>query len=82
MSHTPGSWEWDGTSLVAREPIEDDMGPRWVVRCVSRPSTDDARLIAAAPEMLALLRELAEEDSDVYDIRTTARALLKRLEGV
>lgn len=67
---TPGPWEWanEGRALMAPNPeYEPDRYPPWPKRIpilsmpedYSQPPCDsDAALIAAAPDMAAMLREL------------------------
>lgn len=64
MTHTPGPWTWmnypDGRKLLAAPA-------RAVVHCPDAPMTcdpADARLIAAAPDLLAALKRLTE--AEVY----------------
>ncbi len=84
--HTPGPWYVSGNAVHASY--------RWI--CTIRASQGDqtrltdyanARLIAAAPEMLGWLSELATalhahaQDDDARDLAKRARALLARIEG-
>ena len=48
--------------------------------CVAVHSMADARLIAAAPEMLAFIKVIAETSLAEY-IRAAARDLLAKVEG-
>lgn len=87
-------WEVGATDEDGVEVLES-LTQRTVAQVVSLPerATRDAALIAAAPEMLALLRELTQHiDSrgnrlligNAYKAMTAIegiRALLKRLEG-
>lgn len=85
--HSPGPWSADDRhicdarrNVVARAHWDineaDGSAARWEA---------DARLIAAAPEMLALLRELADAigqaDRGEPDVEDRARALLARIDG-
>ncbi len=83
-SHTPGPWKASGSRV--------DGPPSYPVPLIiaSCSLTDkdgeekaNARLIAAAPELLALLSEFAAEDSqcrtDWLDIKRTARALIAKV---
>jgi len=81
--YTPGPWAWDS----------DVNGDRWIVgdkaawvpriakipRYSEMPNEANARLIAAAPEMVEVLRELTERVS--ADGIDRARALLARIES-
>ena len=81
--HTPGPWE-----IVKTDPdrievcsrlhcvaVIDDVAPRW---------EDDARLIAAAPAMLAALRDLVNAEKNgwqVEPLRAKARAIIRQATG-
>lgn len=58
QKHTPGPWNWQG-------PISRNLanclsgGGRPLLRCIDVSETD-ARLIAAAPELLEALKDLLE----------------------
>lgn len=87
MSHTPGPWSWDDEGdLMARDGVP-------VVQTNHRTSLvteEDKALLAAAPEMLVLLREFSDEvlsydgspAPNGYESMERVLALLKRLEGV
>lgn len=55
MTYTPGPWDYLNDHIFARD--------RHVARCLQGKggSADDARLIAAAPELLEALRWLLNE---------------------
>jgi hypothetical protein len=69
---------------VVKSPCPDyvrgyiDCGGEQIAWCTSS-THDDARLIAAAPELVEALRELTEKVS--ADAINRARALLARIEG-
>jgi len=80
MSHTPGPWT---TQPIGDETECNILGAgRELIATVS---DNDARLIAAAPEMLALLQLLSETPCDHGAMpacpREQARALLAKIEG-
>jgi hypothetical protein len=52
--HTPGPWSWHGDELLSDK--------HFVLACTrhTRPSRDDARLLAAAPELLSELESILE----------------------
>ena len=60
--HTPGPWKWDGH--IEQAIITADSGEEvlWGCGCCDSPrllSEADAHLIAAAPELLEALKEIA-----------------------
>ncbi|WP_426779794.1 hypothetical protein [Pseudomonas aeruginosa] len=62
--HTPGPWQWNHGRLLHNvageysETILDIEEEAW------RPTDDDAKLIAAAPELLGALIAMEREKSD------------------
>lgn len=57
MSHTPGPWKLDGFLIVdARGEEVLDLGGYSTLMAGRLKNPADARLIAAAPEMLAALK--------------------------
>lgn len=74
--HSPAPWQ----------PVYSDEDENWVVlrADVANPAVAivgteaDARLIAAAPELLAVARAAAAQHADLA-LRDAARALLERL---
>lgn len=87
MSWTPGPWEWsDSYSSRASDETMTLMGAEGdgVLSCdgvENSPLPKDARLIAAAPELVEVLKELwlmdwrAEPDFDLWE---KARAALEK----
>lgn len=77
--HTPGPWT---TTTMHENSVGPGPYPLYahgeVIGWTS--SLGDARLIAAAPEMLALIQGVAKEWPDVAEAMT-ARALLAKIEG-
>ena len=80
-AHTPGPWRWDGNSLRPAEPDPDTssvhtvlereggygyLGSNW--RKTLRELDADYALIAAAPELLAALREIADDYAYRFDM--------------
>lgn len=53
---SPGPWKWDKVRGAGNSALQCDGGN--VLNCSWGPEDDDATLIASAPEMLGLLREL------------------------
>ena len=77
MSHTPGPFTSDGT-LVTKEG-------RFIANCHSSigstPQPEDAAnavLLAAAPDLLAALRELADTNNDFSEALVRARLAIAR----
>lgn len=69
MSHTPGPWTWDEMEAVrAKNPfgdtdvvcILDSENPDSVYWRSEEEANDNARLIAAAPDLLAACRKVLE----------------------
>lgn len=90
-AHTPGPWKSGKFSAFEGIPIisQPDALHNSVViaraRCVgSREETEaNARLISAAPEMLALLKEYVGDSTDSHQVEFHDRviALLDRAKG-
>ena len=90
--HTPGPWKWDESwgAIVTNHPNGHKLVcPMWT-GCDRRglghevvaEDMANARLIAAAPDLLAFARECARADSDCGEsIREAARAAIARAEG-
>lgn len=78
MSHTPGEWQAEkATSLGYRVIAVSPDGVHVVVESIDKEGrygaigeSDDALLMAAAPEMLAILEELRESSTcfGTYDL--------------
>jgi hypothetical protein len=67
MTHTPGEWGYDGTGCIYSHslPRED-----CVIAELQQASEDweaDGHLLAAAPELLAALRQAKSELLDLYE---------------
>jgi hypothetical protein len=87
MTHTPGPWRWfdypDGRKLLSGQN-------RAVIHCPDAPMTcgpADARLIAAAPELLAALKEVVAEVerrrlSLPFDPIAHAKGVIAKAEGL
>lgn len=59
MSHTPGPWAWDGKFTVTITNADGDS-------MSFRTLPENARLIAAAPDLLAALKTLLAIDAVRY----------------
>jgi hypothetical protein len=91
MEHTPGPWT--GRTIVGKlfEITDSDGEPVLRVRSGMMPTQPDARLIAAAPDLLAALEALAEQtamnfpemrpDSHHGAILERARAAINKAKG-
>lgn len=82
MPHSPGPWAWGRVGTAIR--LYDKTG-RFVLM-TNRGSSigvsnDDGRLIAAAPELLALVRKYLADSVDDCAFCQEARALIARIEG-
>lgn len=56
--HTPGPWQWSNGRLLHNVPGEYSDTILDIQDKVWRPTEEDARLIAAAPELLEALQDL------------------------
>lgn len=67
-THTPGPWWLDGPTHVVAAPVDDQFGNRSVAVTATRydgpTNAANARLIAAAPDLLAALRILNHMGGD------------------
>lgn len=87
--HTPGPWEWDG-DVSNYDPLNeapwlvfDDVTPVLTGEIKCR-NPADARLIAAAPELLETLKQMiAWEDGErtAVDAMANARAIVAKATG-
>lgn len=85
--HTPGPWRVAGQGKEQRLPILRPDGKR-IASVEEEGSLRDARLIAAAPEMVGLLEQVAalwlrdpSPDDPGRGLAQKARALLARIKG-
>jgi len=64
MKHTPGPWSWGDKDRAAYLLAGEDGANRGynVVLSVNWVGEADARLIAAAPELLSILQQLTQWD--------------------
>lgn len=86
MTHTPGPW------LINFDPEDDERPLEIVTRdrdhriafLASDGNPDDARLVAAAPTLLAILKAAAEDDVVQWhdgSLLKAARAAIAKAEG-
>jgi hypothetical protein len=89
-THSPGPWRWDkrignwhGKDEVLWDANERPLVCETVGHQASPMQAADARLIAAAPELLAVLKDLWGVAGAVFPGAKMARltALLARIEG-
>jgi len=89
--HTPGPWEWKKIDNRDAVTFEDGL-ERHTVFVLGTNSAANARLIAAAPELLRILKEIAFFDSheggghsdlfyDDPDFRREIEAVIAKAEG-
>lgn len=86
MAHTPGPWDWFGVELLSTAGFV--LG----TKRDGRPNSEDASLIAAAPDLLAALKAMVVEYCDYTIINNLgdpetqhniklARAAIAKAEG-
>ncbi len=86
IKHTPGPWKITHTALNGYR-VSDSMG--WGVAAILKDTNDEAnaRLIAAAPEMLELLKQIADwpfpflSGAGIDEVRELAGKMVKKVEG-
>jgi len=85
--HTPGPWKeamWGGRVAIIHDRTDDGTFDVVVACNDSAPTFADARLIAAAPDLLAMLQELATclQERDIEPgLVKQARAAIAKAEG-
>lgn len=79
MSHTPGPWTWiEGRgTLVHVETRDSPVGDGVPVCSIPRARLADARLISAAPDMLALLEDIMDSPDVVEQFPEIERVVSK-----
>ena len=70
MSHTPGPWTFSGNTLIQDKGNRLHIGTFSESPGLGYAASANARLIAAAPVMLAALREIACYDPTKLDAAT------------
>jgi len=91
LEHTPGPWEvgeWNHAPCVTY-PVQDGPGVQyWVpqnLHYLPGGAGADARLIAAAPELLNVCIELIEgylaQDVDIQSLAKAAQAVIRKAYG-
>jgi len=96
--HMPGPWRWTpcddpdagerlvdarGGEVASGGAVGDDSGGGWIEGGIDVSTPFDARLIAAAPELLKTLRAYTDHPDvlGVPELDEIARALIRRIEG-
>jgi hypothetical protein len=85
--HTPGPWfanlKYGNYAVYSQQLIDDDDGDGWEP-CICELDSDEpvnheanARLIAAAPELLTALQDIANYTPEKYTDPTTALQILR-----
>ena len=81
-THTPGPWEVDKEQRDLRIVAADKATPiAFCSRLYREDATSaalDARLIAAAPELLEFARLVAAGNTEYEDLETAARAAIEK----
>lgn len=67
QSYTPGPWQWSNGRLLHNVPGEYSDTILDIQDKVWRPTEEDARLIAAAPELLEALQGMLEVYGGQYN---------------
>lgn len=86
-AHSPGPWtvaeEWDGEDAAISSAKGYVVGYAWNPNAGRTGPTADARLMASAPELLAMLERVVTAWQPPYEAdRDEIRALLKRVRDV
>lgn len=86
--HTPGPWEDNGAGLTYGQVTGDDDEAPFICDCCDKQSGEyttqekaNARLIAAAPQMLEALGIIAMGNTDPDDMVRIATDVLAKVEG-
>ena len=74
MTHTPGPWTADGHFIEA-------TSDRTIAFLCDDATDDDARLIAAAPELLEALERIVKETATSH-VTKAAKAAIAKARGV
>ena len=78
--HTPGPWEQMDDGGPSRFVFTGGHSPEFPSHCIQAATVEDARLIAAAPELLAACIALIKTD-DLQDAIDKARAAITKATG-
>ncbi len=87
-AHTPGPWNVERVKEFERQPLINPIHLIWcdgllLARTCFAPSSEaNARLIAAAPDMLAALRSVAQHADDEAGFMVLVRAAITKAEGM
>ena len=77
-THTPGPWRVGDNGHTVFGPPNGNPSPLTIAHDLYRPN---ARLIAAAPEMLEALKDLLSYIGGTGETQDKARALINRIES-
>jgi hypothetical protein len=64
-AHTPGPWHYDFETIYSSQMIASNGN--FICDFVNEPNKSDARIIAAAPDLLAALIEMVAGDKEAID---------------
>jgi hypothetical protein len=83
MKHTPGHWITTGVNVRAGDALICYATNHWAdCETDHDEKLANARLIAAAPELLQALKDLLEDQRDAsLPILAKARAIIEKVEG-
>lgn len=88
MAHTPGPWNarprrGNGDEWWVEAAPKRPGGAGYVAECVGRQAenSDNAHLIAAAPDLYEALKEVAHHADDECGFMVNVRAALSKAEG-
>jgi hypothetical protein len=84
MTHTPGPWRLIKADATKRRPWPlFSVDAEEMLHLLTDEPLDeaDARLIAAAPDLLEALKEIADGPRSVRDLKAIAEAAIAKAEG-
>ena len=78
--HTPGPWNWENYNGIIHVFLENTFGTPSVCKLIGENQEDNARLIAAAPELLDALDALINAPWSGTNV-DKARAAIAKAKG-